>query len=86
MSVQLIPPSEPLLSSLPSGREYHRPQDYIPPTLDEDALARMRAPPDPTETAAFRNEDDSASEGEDGDPVGAFPGTKQDYSTSSNYY
>ncbi|KAF2132906.1 pH-response regulator protein palC [Dothidotthia symphoricarpi CBS 119687] len=85
VGVQLIPPSEPLLASMPSGREYHSPKMFIVPALDEDSLVRMRAPPDPSE--AFQGEeDDSGAEDERNAPVGAFPGTKSDYAANTTYY
>ncbi|KAH7399382.1 pH-response regulator protein-like protein palC [Pyrenochaeta sp. MPI-SDFR-AT-0127] len=80
VGVQLIPPSEPLLASMPSGRDPHTPKMFIIPALDEDSLVRMRAPPDPSE--AFKGEeDDSADEDERSPPAGAFPGTP-----STSYY
>lgn len=80
MGVQLVPPSEPLLASMPSGREYHTPKMWIVPALDEDSLIRMRAPPDPSE--AFEgDEDDSADEDQRTAP-GAFPA----HTPSSSYY
>ncbi|KAI4684854.1 uncharacterized protein J4E88_004296 [Alternaria novae-zelandiae] len=85
VGIQIVPPSEPLLASMPSGREYHTTKMFIVPALDEDALIRMRAPPDPSE--AFEgNEDDSADEDDRNPPAGAFPGTKADYAPSSSYY
>lgn len=91
INVQTVPPFEPLLAGMPSGREYHVPKPWSPPTLDSDMLARMRAPPTPREKAFRGEEDDSGAE--DGyaraEPVGAFPGTANDYkrsATSSNYY
>lgn len=83
--IQLIPPSEPLLASMPSGREYHTTKMFVIPALDEHSLIRMRAPPDPSD--AFRGEEeDSADEDERSAPAGAFPGTKADYVPSSSYY
>jgi hypothetical protein len=91
MTMQIVPPFEPLLSNMPSGREYHQRQEYQRPMLEEDALSRMRAPPDPSEASKYRDRpQDSDSEDETEDPVGAFPGTRQDYtqtpSSSSTYY
>jgi hypothetical protein len=85
MIMQIIPQFEPLLSSLPTGREFHKPQDYVPPMIEEDILSRMRAPPDYSEAAAYKDEDDSQSDSEAQDPVGAFPGTANDYSNSIHY-
>lgn len=85
MEVQLVPPSEQLLASMPSGREYHTAKMFVVPALEEDAIIRMRAPPDPGD--AFEGEeDDSADEDQRHSPVGAFPGTKAEYSASSNYF
>lgn len=85
VGVQLIPPSEPLLASMPSGREYHTPKIFVIPALGEDALVRMRAPPDPSET--FKGEeDDSGDEVERSPPAGAFPGTRSDYAAGTSYY
>jgi len=81
-----IPPSQPLIADLPGGRDFHKPQSYISPALGEDVLTNLRAPPDPNELAAYREGfDDSASESEYNDPVGAFPGTSKDYPSTSYY-
>jgi hypothetical protein len=85
MTMQIIPAFEPLLSSLPTGREFHKPQDYVAPVLEEDVVSRMRAPPDYSEAAAYRDEDDSQSDTEPQDPVGAFPGTANDYTSGIHY-
>ncbi|KAK4636101.1 pH-response regulator protein palC [Fulvia fulva] len=92
INVQLVPPFEPLLANMPSGREYHTPQPYVPPTLDQDVFVRMRAPPEPEE-AVFRGEEEDSGdeEGYGGvvEPVGAFPGTGEEYGrsgTSNSYY
>ncbi|CAO2656810.1 Nn.00g056130.m01.CDS01 [Neocucurbitaria sp. VM-36] len=85
VGVQLVPPSEPLLASMPSGRDPHNPKMFVIPALDEDSLIRMRAPLDPSE--AFKGEeDDSADEDDREPPAGAFPGTKADYAPSTSYY
>jgi hypothetical protein len=87
MGVQLIPPSEPQLAEMPSGREYHTPKMYIAPALDEDVMARMRAPPDPGDAAFKIDEEDSGDESQNrSSPVGAFPGTKGEYSAGGAYY
>ncbi|KAF1969049.1 pH-response regulator protein-like protein palC [Bimuria novae-zelandiae CBS 107.79] len=88
MSVQIVPPSDPLLATMPSGREYHAPKPYIIPTLAEDAIVRMRAPPDPGD--AFEGEEEDSAE-EDARaatpaPMGAFPGSKAEYAGGSSYY
>jgi hypothetical protein len=84
--MQIIPPSGPLLATMPSGREYHIPQEYTIPELGEDELAKMRAPPDPVDLDLYKDDDDSASDDEQLDPVGAFPGTGSEYRASKNQY
>ncbi|KAK8213489.1 hypothetical protein M8818_002791 [Zalaria obscura] len=88
VNVQLVPPFEPLLASMPSGREYHTPKPFVAPSLEPDVLARMRAPPDPEDDGFRGNEEDSDDENTTtpSDPVGAFPGTRQHYEAGSNYY
>lgn len=91
VNVQTVPPYEPLLASLPSGREYHSQQAYQPPTLDSHTLSQMRAPPGPNEYAFRGDEEDSGDDGVfgRGEPVGAFPGTEAAYGrskTSASYY
>ncbi|KAJ5083138.1 hypothetical protein N7456_012565 [Penicillium angulare] len=89
MNTQAIPPSGPLLSHLPSGRDIHAPPaPYQPPSLDEDQLMRMRAPPDDERDEFFANDPDD-SDGDDmpsdirGTP-GEFPDRSQTASTA--YY
>ncbi|CAI7655879.1 unnamed protein product [Penicillium viridicatum] len=88
MNTQPIPPSTPLLSNLPSGRDIHSPPaPYQPPSVDEDQLMRMRAPPDERDDVLFGSDDDS--EDDAGQPDGRGPpGTFPDRSTtaSSVYY
>ncbi|KAK5174307.1 uncharacterized protein LTR77_001387 [Saxophila tyrrhenica] len=91
VNVQTVPPFEPLLARLPTGREYHTPQAYEPPTLDAYILTQLRAPPDPEDLAFRGDEEDSGGEERfrRGDPPGAFPGAGLDYersATSSSYY
>lgn len=50
---------------MPSGRDIHSTKPYRPPSLDEDTLARMRAPPDPTHLGRSTL-DDSSSDSDDG--------------------
>ncbi|KAF2750767.1 pH-response regulator protein-like protein palC [Sporormia fimetaria CBS 119925] len=81
---QLVPPSEPLIASMPSGREYHVPKMFITPALDEDAIIRMRAPPDPSDAAFGGEEDDSDDEERTANAPGAFPGSAT--YTDTKYY
>ena len=60
---------------MPSGREYHTPRPYTVPALDEDAIVRMRAPPDPGEL--FEGVEDDSEEEERVQAPGAFPGGQQ---------
>ena len=61
---------------MPSGRDIHSVKPYIPPTLDVDTLAQMRALPELVES----NDTDEESSSDDGDTKqqsalpGAFPG------------
>ncbi|KAF2152964.1 hypothetical protein K461DRAFT_254967 [Myriangium duriaei CBS 260.36] len=87
INVQTVPPFEPLLATMPSGREYHKPKQYQPPLLDASTLNRLRAPIDPSERAFTGDEDDSGDESTlVGEPVGAFPGTGGHYSRSDSTY
>lgn len=80
MNIQAIPPAEPLLANMPSGREYHSLKSWEVPVLDASTLASMRAPPD-SEAERYRPDgDDSEEEASTSkEPVGAFPGTSSDY-------
>lgn len=64
---------------MPLGRDIHSTKSYIPPSLDEDSLARMRAPPDydlHSNSAMNDSSSDSENEGkrQSGLP-GTFPGS-----------
>jgi hypothetical protein len=86
VNVQLVPSYEPLVANMPSGREYHTPKPYEVPTLDEEVIARMRAPPDPRDLKYNEADDDSNPEIDAAEPVGAFPGTREQYSGTGSYY
>lgn len=90
MNVQVVPPSEPLLASMPGGRDFpHAIQPFTMPTLDSIAFARIRAPPEPNE-AVFRGEedvsDDEYEEGARAQAAGAFPETGGDNRQGPSYY
>jgi len=78
---------------MPSGRDIHSTKPYIPPNLDEETLARMRAPPD-SENVGRSALDDSSSDSDDdgakrkmqGDLPGAFPGSSTTASNNDHYY
>lgn len=72
------------MGAMPSGREIHSLKQFAPPTLDPSILESIRAPPDRADE--YGSEASSDEEKLEGNPVGAFPGTKADYSSSSNYY
>ncbi|KAH8674511.1 hypothetical protein BGZ60DRAFT_372572 [Tricladium varicosporioides] len=84
INTQVIPPIGPLMASMPSGREIHSLKPFIPPTVEVSVLESMRAPPDRADD--YGSELSSEDERDDQEPVGAFPGNKGDYSSSSNYY
>ncbi|KAJ5306971.1 hypothetical protein N7508_005986 [Penicillium antarcticum] len=89
MNTQIVPSSTPLLSNLPSGRDIHSPPaPYQPPSLEEDQLIRMRAPPDERDDLQFGSDDDSdedAAQPSDGrGPPGGFPDRRA--TASSVYY
>lgn len=79
INTQLIPPSTNFLANLPSGRDIHSPPaPYTPPSLDEDQLLRMRAPPEEEELPPDVEADDSDNEAEASgrDTPGAFPASR----------
>lgn len=91
VNVQLVPDFEPLLRQMPSGREYHTPEVWVPAVLDAATLAQMRAPPQPSQGVFRGDEEDSGDEDDQGaaGPVGSFPGTAGEYgrsATSNSYY
>ena len=71
------------MSSMPSGREIHSLKPFTPPELDSSLLEHMRAPPDRSDD--YGGDAGSGNE-KTPEPVGAFPGTEGDYSSSRNYY
>lgn len=86
VNTQIIPPFGPMLASMPSGRDIHPATAYTPPTLEPSTLESMRAPPDHADEYGAMSSDD---DGETQDPVGAFPGTKDEYTSvgsGSKYY
>lgn len=84
MNTQPIPPLGPLLATMPSGREVHSLKPYVPPTLDSSVLESMRLPPSSVDN--YGRASSSSDEDVARDPVGAFPGTRGDYSGSGSYY
>ncbi|RDL38643.1 Uncharacterized protein BP5553_02983 [Venustampulla echinocandica] len=82
INTQLVPPIGPLISTMPSGREIHSLKPFEPPVLDQSTIENMRAPPDRADDYGSESGSDEYSESPN--PVGAFPGTKADYSRSSS--
>ena len=75
---------------MPSGREVHQTKAYVPPTLDEETLASLRAPPERSLEGNMLGGDDSSSDeegvkGESGLP-GAFPGSSATTTQDDVYY
>ena len=71
---------------MPLGRDIHLAKPFIVPSLDDDTLARMRAPPDINEMG-----DDSESSSDEGQKAlggfpGAFPLSSSAASTDDSYY
>ncbi|KAI1027979.1 hypothetical protein LB505_002263 [Fusarium chuoi] len=82
MNTQAIPPINTLLSKIPSGREIHTLKPYEVPSLESDVLEAMRAPPEDDDTYVDDLSSDDDIKGGHSAPVGAFPGTVDDYSRS----
>jgi len=83
VNTQAIPPYGPLLAAMPSGRDIQSVHTYVPPSLEWSVLEGMRAPPDHVDDYGEQSSDEDM---EIPEPVGAFPGTKEDYASSSKYY
>ena len=73
----MIPPSDPLLANMPSGRDIHSTKPFIRPALDDAVLAQMRAPPERTYVEEELQGADSSDEEEakkNSTLPGSFPG------------
>jgi hypothetical protein len=83
VNIQVVPEWRSLLAMLPSGMNMPIDERWKPALLTEDELASMRAPPDVDDIGGG----DSSGEDEDGtrEPVGAFPGTQDEYGKTSYY-
>ncbi|KAI9892627.1 MAG: hypothetical protein M1814_001320 [Vezdaea aestivalis] len=86
MNTQLIPDPAPLVASMPSGRECCAVPAYSPPTLDEAALNRLQAPPNPSDRELRDDFSDSDEEVADAQIPGAFPGVGNQLSGGGAYY
>ena len=86
MFTQTISGTGPLLAQMPSGREIHSLKPYEVPVLDARILEAMRAPPDRSDDYDEARSSDEETLVEDPTPVGAYPGTRNEYGSSSSYY
>ncbi|KAI9780322.1 MAG: hypothetical protein M1835_004518 [Candelina submexicana] len=89
VNYQIIPPTEPLLATMPSGREIHSPKSFVVPSLDAEVLSRMTAPPSPSEAVFSGGVSDSGEDkapGYDKEPVGAYPGAQAELHASGTTY
>ena len=71
---------------MPSGRDVVEPHPAKPSTLDNDTIAKMRAPLDQEELNRLGSEieQDSDEDGHEANIPGAFPGSEA--GPSSTYY
>lgn len=87
MNTQSVPSFEPLLASMPSGREIHSSTLYKAPELDVDMIERLRAPPDAGDARALARDDDSSEDEADIDGLpGGFPSDVTSGSAAQEYY
>ncbi|PLB50981.1 hypothetical protein P170DRAFT_425274 [Aspergillus steynii IBT 23096] len=87
INTQLIPPSADLLANLPSGRDIHSaPAPYKLPSLDEDRLAGMRAPPAEDDFAPGSDVEDSDEESPRENAHAFTPGGLPERSESTSTY
>ena len=70
---------------MPSGRDIHSTKPFVPPSLDDDTLARMRAPPNVDETIDNESSSDEGEKAQGGLP-GAFPGSSSTAANAESYY
>jgi hypothetical protein len=86
VNVQLVPDWKPLVAAMPSGRDALSPKAWVPAALGEEDVVKMRAPPEvgaEEDGGESSDEEDSGTSSRAGarerDPVGAFPGTRNEY-------
>lgn len=82
MNTHAIPTVSALLSKMPSGREVHAIRRYELPSLQSDSLEAMRASPKEDDLVDELSSDDDIRRGPAA-PVGAFPGTGEEYNRDS---
>lgn len=72
---------------MPSGRDIHSTKPYTPPNLDEETLARMRAPPEPGHLGISALHDSSSDSDDDGTKrktQTALPGAFSEWSSTAS--
>ena len=95
INVQLVPDWRPMVAQMPSGRDPLPAKVWVPDVLGVDEVAMMRAPPEHVggEGGGDSSDEENAegssnAPGSARDPVGAFPGTRNEYGSKegSDYY
>lgn len=71
---------------MPCGRDIHLTKLFTAPSLEEDTLTRMRAPPDADEMDADEDSGSDEADTAQGDVPGAFPGSLSTASNDNSYY
>ena len=74
---------------MPSGREIHPTKIFVLPRLDEDTLARMRAPPDASAGGMIGDDGSSSDEGKTKNQSrlpGTFLGSSATAQQDNSYY
>lgn len=87
MLTQPVPSPGTLIAGLPSGRDMHTTKPYQVPELGRESLEAMRAPPDRLDDFGderLSSDDDDERTAVAATPVGAFPGTQDQYGRSAS--
>ena len=71
---------------MPSGRDIHLTKLFTAPSLEEDILTQMRAPPDTDEMDADDGSGSDEADNATGGLPGAFPGSSSTTSNDNSYY
>ncbi len=71
---------------MPLGRDIHLAMPFVTPSLDDDTLARMRAPPDVDETSDGNGNSSDEGDKAQGSLPGSFPGSSSVVSNGNSYY
>lgn len=70
---------------MPLGRDIHLAKPFVPPSLDDETLVCMRAPPNVDEMDDC-NESSSDEDEKKGGLPGTFPGSTSTASNHNSYY